>query len=83
MVFGIIIIAPLLPIITSKFSGMQEKAKLERTLALEKQTSNDDSSESSDDASNPPEPSEDAVKAVTFAFGTPGYKGRPRSITVH
>lgn len=99
MVFGIIIIAPLLPIITSKFSGMQEKARLERALALEKQTSNDDSSESSDDASNTSESSKDTVKAVTFAeqqgtfknpkyserptFETPGYSGRPRSITVH
>jgi len=98
-VFGIIIIAPLLPIIASKFSGTQEKAKLERTLALEKQTSNDDSSQSSDDASDTAEPSEDTVKAVRFAeqqgtfeipkyserptFGTPGYRGRPRSITVH
>lgn len=99
MVFGIIIIAPLLPIIASKFSGMQEKAKLERTLALEKKTSNDDSFESSEDASNTSESSENMVKAVTFAeqqetfeipkyserptFETPGYRGRPRSITVH
>ena len=99
MVFGIIIIAPLLPIIASKFSGMQEKAKLERTLALGKQTSDDDSSESSEDASNSFESSEDTVKAVKFAepqetfeipkyserptFDTPGYRGRPRSITVH
>ena len=99
VVFGIIIIAPLLPIIASKFSGLQEKAKLERTLALEKQTSNDNSSESSDDVSNTSESSEDAVKAVTFAeeqetfeilkyskrptFETPGHRGRPRSITVH
>ena len=67
MVFGIVIIAPLLPIIASKFSGMQEKAKLERTLVLEKQTSNDDSYESSEDASNASEYSEDTVKAVTFA----------------
>ena len=37
MVFGIIIIAPLLPIIASKFSGIQEKAKLASTLALEKE----------------------------------------------
>lgn len=99
MVFGIIIIAPLLPIIASKFSGMQEKAKLERTLALEKKTSNDDSSESSDDVSDTSESSDDALKTVTFAeqqetfeipnhsesatFGTQGYRSRPRSITVH
>lgn len=97
MVFGIIIIAPLLPIIASKFSGMQEKAKFERTLALEKEPSNDDSSESSEDASNTSEASEDAV-TVKFAgqktFEIPeyserhtseilGYRGRPRSITVH
>ena len=99
MVFGIIIIAPLLSIISSKFSGMQEKVKLERTLELEKQTSNDDSSESSEDPSYTSESAEDTVKAVTFAeqqetfeipkyserptFETPGYRGRPRSITVH
>ena len=98
MVFGIIIIAPLLPIIASKFSGIQEKAKFERTLALEKENSNDDSSESSEDASNTSESSEDAIKTVKFAgketLEVPEYsvrptseileyKRRPRSITVH
>ena len=84
MVFGIIIIAPLLPIIASKFSGIQEKAKLASTLALEKETLNDDdSSQSSEDAlSNTSESSENMVKAVTFAeqqetFEIPKYSERP------
>lgn len=92
MVFGVVIITPLLPIIGSKFSNVQEQAKLEKTLASEEQTSDDDLSESSDKSS------EDVNKTVTFAehqetfeipeysdphvFEVLEYSGRPRSITV-
>ena len=90
MVFGVIIITPLLPIIGSKFNSIQEKAKIEKLLTSEKlQISDDDSSESS----------EDWRRFVTFAeeeelFEIPpsvknlildsqiGHNVRSRSITV-
>lgn len=90
VVFGVIIITPLLPIIGSKFNSVQEKAKIEKLLTSEKlQISDDDSSESS----------EDWRRFVTFAeeeelFEIPpsvknlildsqiGHNVRSRSITV-
>lgn len=50
MVFGVIIITPLLPIIGSKFNSVQEKVKIEKLLTSEKlQISDDDSSDSFED----------------------------------
>ena len=91
MVCGVIIITPLLPIIGSKFNNMQEKAKLEKTLASSgKQTPDEDSDEAS---------VQDPIKTVTFAeqqetfeipeysrrstLEIPEYVARPRSVTVH
>ena len=90
MVFGVVIITPLLPIIGSKFNSVQEKAKIEKILISEKpQIPDDDSSESSEDFQR---------KTVTFAeeqetFEIPEYRKnsssesfeysmRPRSVTV-
>lgn len=50
MVFGVIIITPLLPIIGSKFNSVQEKVKIEKLLTSEKlQISDNDSSDSFED----------------------------------
>lgn len=73
VISGIIIITPLLPIIESKFSSIQEKAKLEKA-SVAQNIADEDSSESSEQAANM-----FAESLLTSSKSS----ARPRSSTVH
>ena len=75
VISGIIIITPLLPIIGSKFSSLQEKAKLEKA-SVAKNITDEDSSESSEQPANM-----FAESLLTSSVAKPS--ARPRSSTVY
>jgi len=73
VIFGVIIVTPLLPIIGSKFNRIQEKAKVEKTS---QSIPDESSSESSELAGNV------FVESLLTSSTQKGLS-RPRSVTVH